>query len=77
VALTLVFKETSSMASTAPVSKCLTFFAVDCEHLTLSLDECIEFTILGLEIIVVQGLLSFHRFENIGHRLVQHLEQQQ
>jgi len=74
VALTLVFKETSSVASTAPVSDCLTFFVVDCEHLTLSLDE---FTILGLKIIVVQGLLSFHHFENLGHRLWQDLEQQQ
>jgi len=30
-----------------------------------------------LEIIVVQGLLSFHHFENLGHCLGQHLEQQQ
>jgi hypothetical protein len=35
-----------------------------------------EVTIFGLTIIVVQGL-SFHHFENLGHRLWQHLEQQQ
>jgi hypothetical protein len=26
---------------------------------------------------MVQGLLSFHHFENLGHRLQQHFEQQQ
>jgi len=30
-----------------------------------------------LEIIVVLGLLSFQHFENLGHRLGQHLEQEQ
>jgi hypothetical protein len=36
-----------------------------------------ELTIFGLTTIMVQGLLSFHHFENLGHRLRQHFEQQQ
>ena len=51
--------------------------ALDSEHLTLSFDELIEVTIFGLKTIVVEGLLSFHHFENFGHRLRQHLKQQQ
>ena len=40
VVLTLVFKQTSSVASAASVSECLTLLlALDPGHLTLSLDE--------------------------------------
>jgi hypothetical protein len=45
--------------------------------LKLSLDECTEFTILGLMITVVQGLLSFHHLVKPGHFFLQHLQQQQ
>ena len=66
------------MASAASVSECLTLsLALDPEHLTLSLDEWTELIIFGLNTMVVQGLLSFHHFENFGHRLQQHLQQQQ
>jgi hypothetical protein len=77
--LTLVFIETNSVASTASVDECLVLLlALDAEHLKLSLDEWIEeLTIFGLTTIMVQGLLSFHYFENLGHSLRQHLEQQQ
>jgi hypothetical protein len=78
VCLTFVFKETSSVASTASVKECLVLLlALDPEHLKLSLDECIEFTIFGLTAIMVQGLLSFYHLENFGHRLRQHRKQQQ
>jgi hypothetical protein len=78
VCLTFVFKETSSVASTASVKECLVLLlALDPEHLKLSLDECIEFTIFGLTTIMMQGVLSFHHLENFGHRLRQHREQQQ
>ena len=50
--------------------------AQDSESLTFSTEEWIEVKILGLYIIVVQGLLSFHHFENLKHRLQQHLKQQ-
>ena len=43
----------------------------------LSLEECIKFTILGLKIIVVHGLLSFHHLKKFGQSLRQHLQQQQ
>jgi len=46
-------------------------------NLKLSLDECIEFIILGFIIIVVHGLLSFHHLEKLGNLLLQHLQQQQ
>jgi hypothetical protein len=78
VFLTLVFNETNVVASTASVNECLVLLlALDAEHLKLSLDEWIELTIFGLTTIMVQGLLSFHHFENLGHRFRQHLEQQQ
>ena len=63
------------MASAASVSACLSLLlALDPEHLTLSLDEL---TVFDFETIVVQGLSSFHHFENLGHRLRQLFEQQQ
>ena len=66
------------MASKASVKECLGLtLALVPEYLKLSLDEWIDFTILGLTTIMVQGLLSFHHFENLGHRLQQHFEQQQ
>jgi hypothetical protein len=74
--LTLIFKDISSVTSAASVNECLTLLlALDPEHLKLSLDEWIEL-ILGLTTVMVQGLLSFHHFENLGHRLQQHFEQQ-
>jgi len=39
----------------------------DSESLTISPGERIEVTILGLTIMVVQGLLSFHHFDNLKH----------
>jgi hypothetical protein len=45
--------------------------------LKLSLDECIEFIILGLITIVMQGLLSFQHLEKFGNFLLQHLQQRQ
>jgi len=33
--------------------------------------------VLGFTTIMVQGLLSFHHFENLGHSSRQHFEQQQ
>jgi len=74
----LVVKEVSSVDSTASVTECLALLsALGPGHLKLSLEEWIELTILGLITIVVQGLWSFHHFENLGHRLRQHLIQQQ
>ena len=49
--------------------------APESEPLSLSLNEWIEVTIFGLKTKVVQGLLSLHHFENLGHSLRQHLEQ--
>jgi hypothetical protein len=73
-----VFKDISSVTSAASVNECLTLLlALDPEHLKLSLEEWIELTILGLTTIMVQGLLSFHHFENLGQRLQQYFEQQQ
>ena len=46
-------------------------------NLKLSLDEFIEFIILGFITMVVQGLLSFHHLEKFGNLLLQHLQQQQ
>jgi hypothetical protein len=72
-----VVKEDSSVASTASVTKCLALLpALGPGHLKLSLDEWIELKILGLTTIMVQGLWSFHHFENLGHRLQQYLMQQ-
>jgi hypothetical protein len=68
--LTLVFKDISLVTSAASVNECLTLLlALDPKHLKLSLDEWTELTIFGLTTIVVQGLLSFHHFENLGHRI--------
>jgi len=71
--IALVVKEVSSVDSTASVTKCL---ALGPGHLKLSLEGWTELTILGLITIVVQGLWSFHHFENLGHRLQQYLIQQ-
>jgi len=46
-------------------------------NLKLSLDEFIEFNILGFITMVLQGLLSFHHLEKFGNLLLQHLQQQQ
>jgi hypothetical protein len=71
------FKQTNSALPAVSVrDRRVLALALDSEHLTLSLDEWIEVTIFGLKIIVVQGLLSFHHFENLGHRLRQYLKQQ-
>ena len=76
--LTFVFKETSSVVSRGSLNECLVLLlALDPEYLKLSLDKWIELTVFGLTTIIVQGLLSFHHFENLGHRLWQHFEQQQ
>jgi hypothetical protein len=45
--------------------------------LRLSLNECTEFIILGLMIIVLQGLLSFHHLEKFGNCLLLHSQLQQ
>ena len=72
------FKHTKSEDSVASVrDRRVRPIARGSEPLTLSLEEWIEVTIFGLKMIVVQGLLSFHHFENLGHRLWQHLQQQQ
>ena len=74
--LASAFKQTSSAASAASVIERLVLtLALDSEHLTLSFER-IEVTIFGLKTIVLQGL-SFHHFENLGHRLRQHFKQQQ
>jgi hypothetical protein len=66
------------VVSSASVTEYLALIPVLCpEHLRLSLKELIEFTILGFTTTVVQGLWSFHHLENLGHRLQQHLAQQQ
>jgi hypothetical protein len=72
-----VFKQTNLEVFEASVrDRRLRPLARDSEPLTFSPEEWIEVTILGLNIIVVQGLLSFHHFENLKHRLQQHLKQQ-
>jgi hypothetical protein len=74
--LAFVLKESSPVVSTASVSECLVLLLVlDTEHLKLSLDGGIELAIFGLSTIMVQGLLSFQHFENVGRRLRQHFEQ--
>jgi hypothetical protein len=61
--LAFVFKETSSVVSTVSVNERLVLLlTLDPEHLKLSLDERIEFTILGLITIMVQGLSSLPPF---------------
>ena len=69
------FKPTNSEVSASSVNdRRVRPLAQDSEPLTLSLEEWIEVTIFVSKIIVVQGL-SFHHFENLVHRLRQHLEQ--
>ena len=77
ICLTPVFSDTSSVSSI--ISPCEGFCVKDValEVLKLSLDECNYFIILGLIIIVVQGLLSFHHLEKTGNLLLQHFQQQQ
>jgi len=78
ICLLHAFSDTSSVSSIA--SSCEGFhklFALVLGFLKLSVDECTQFIILGLIIIVVQGLLSFHHFKNFGNLLLQHLQQQQ
>jgi hypothetical protein len=76
--LLLALSETSSVSSMASLcdALCLTLPRV-LGNFKLSLDECIEFIILGLITIVVHGLLSLHHLEKFGNLLLQHLQQQQ
>jgi hypothetical protein len=69
------FNSTSSVASPSETLPFTLALAVCCFE--LSLDECIEFTILGLKTIVVRGLLSFHHLEKLGQSSRQRLQQQQ
>ena len=78
ICLLHAFSDTSSVSSIA--SSCEGFrklLALVLGIFKLSLDECTEFIILGLMIVVVQGLLSFHHFKKFGNLLLQHLQQQQ
>jgi len=78
ICLFVGLNSTNSVASVGSPSEILPFtlaLAVWC--FKLSLDECIEFTILGLKTIVVHGLLSFHHLEKFGQSLRWHLQQQQ
>jgi hypothetical protein len=76
--VTVLFKDTNSVVSTASVKGFLVLtLARGPEYFKLSVDEWMEFTILGLTTIMLRLLLSFHYFENLGHRLRQHFEQQQ
>ena len=76
--LLLALSETSSVSSMASLcdALCLTFARV-LGNFKLSLDECIEFMILGLMAMVVHELLSLHHLEKFGNLLLQHLQQQQ
>jgi hypothetical protein len=78
ICLLHAFSDTSSVSSIA--SSCEGFrklLALVFGILKFSLDERTEFIILGLMIIGVQGLLSFHHFNKFGNILLQHLQQQQ
>jgi hypothetical protein len=76
--LALESKDTNSVVSTGSSWDAMPFtLALAWGYFKLSLEECIEFTIFGLKIIVVHGLLSFHHREKLGHRLRQRLQQQQ
>jgi hypothetical protein len=77
ISLIPVFSDTNSVSSILSPNEGLHVKDLALEILKLSLDECTEFIILGLMIMVVQGLLSFHHFEKPGNLLLQHLQQQQ
>ena len=77
ICLIPVFSDTSSVSSITSPCEGFRVNDVALEVLKLSLDECIEFIILGFIIIVVQGLLSFHHLGKPGNLLLQHLQQQQ
>jgi hypothetical protein len=69
---------TNSVVSAVSPSEILPFaMAIAVWCFKLSLDECIEFTILGLKTIVVHGLLSFYHLEKYGQSLRQRLQQRQ
>jgi len=72
------FSDTSSVSSIAPSFEGFRkLLALEFGILKLFLDEGTKFIILGLMIIVVHGLLSFHHLEKIGNPLLQHLQLQQ
>jgi hypothetical protein len=65
--LTLLFNDISSVTSAATlcVDLCLTL-DLGVGNFKLSLEVFIEFTIFGLNTMVVHGFLSFHHFEQFG-----------
>ena len=78
ICLLVGFKDTSSVVSTGSSWESLLFILILLLWcFKLSLEECIEFTILGLNTIVVHGLFSFHHLEKFGQHLRQRLQQQQ
>jgi hypothetical protein len=72
------FNDTSCVVSNGSPEEFLFFtLALVLRCFKLSLEECIEFTILGLKTIVVHGLLPFHLLEKFEQSLRQRLQQQQ
>ena len=77
ICLTPVFSDINSVSSIISPIEGFRVKGLALGDLKLSLDECNEFIILGLIIMVVQGLLSFRHLEKPGNLLLQHLQQQQ
>jgi len=71
------FNGTNSVVSAGSPEFLLFILALVLCCFKLSLEECIEFTILGLKTIVMLGLLPFHHLEKFGQSLRQRLQQRQ
>ena len=66
ICLLVGFNDTNCVVSAGFPSEILLFtLTVVLRCFKLSVEECIEFTILGLKTIVVYGLLSFYHLKNM------------